>query len=46
MAGASHMLVPKVGLVDGMILSTHEEWLKSQKEEAKRKKAKAAKSDK
>ena len=28
LAGASHMLVPKVGLVDGMILSTYEEWRK------------------
>ena len=28
LAGASHMLVPKVGLVDGMILSTYKEWRK------------------
>ena len=26
MAGASHMVVPKVGLVDGMVLSTYQEW--------------------
>ena len=46
MAGASHMLVPKVGLVDGMILSTHEEWRQARKEEGSRKKHKAAKSAK
>jgi exopolyphosphatase/guanosine-5'-triphosphate,3'-diphosphate pyrophosphatase len=46
MAGASHMLVPKVGLVDGMILSTHGEWRKAHKEEVQRKKDKAAKSAK
>ena len=28
LTGASHMLVPKVGLVDGMILSTYKEWRK------------------
>jgi hypothetical protein len=40
------MLVPKVGLVDGMILSTHQEWRKAHKEEVKRKKDKAVKSAK
>lgn len=40
------MLVPKVGLVDGMILSTHGEWRKAHKEEVQRKKDKAAKSAK
>ena len=26
MAGASHMVLPKVGLVDGMVLGTYQEW--------------------
>ena len=40
LAGAPHMAVPKVGLVDGMILSTYEEW---QEEEKALKAKKAAK---
>ena len=30
LAGSSHMLVPKVGLVDGMVLDTHDEWKQEQ----------------
>jgi len=39
-AGSSHMLVPKVGLVDGMVLDTHDEW---KQEELTRKAKKRAK---
>ena len=42
MSGSSHMLVPKVGLVDGMVLDIHKSWKKDQKERA-RKKAKKKK---
>ena len=37
MAGSKHMLVPKVGLVDGMVLDIYETW-KAQKEAKKKKK--------
>jgi exopolyphosphatase/guanosine-5'-triphosphate,3'-diphosphate pyrophosphatase len=40
LAGSSHMLVPKVGLVDGMVLDTHDEW---KQEELTRKAKKRAK---
>jgi hypothetical protein len=37
MAGSKDMLVPKVGLVDGMVLDIYETW-KAQKEAKKKKK--------
>ena len=39
---ASHMMVPKVGLVDGMVLHTYEEW-KAERQAATDKKAKKKK---
>lgn len=40
LSGSSHMLVPKVGLVDGMILEIHDQWKGERKERARRKKYK------
>ena len=45
LAGASHMFVPKVGLVDGMVLSTYFEW-KRESENARGKKSKKKKDKK
>ncbi|MDA0945786.1 MAG: hypothetical protein RLZZ314_343 [Bacteroidota bacterium] len=42
MAGCSHMLVPKVGLVDGMVLDIHEQW-KSEERQKREKPSKRAK---
>ena len=42
LSGASHMMVPKVGLVDGMVLHTYEEW-KAERQAAADKKAKKKK---
>ena len=45
LAGASHMVVPKVGLVDGMVLSTYFEW-KREIKNARGKKSKMKKDKK
>lgn len=37
MAGSSHILVPKVGLVDGMVLDIYENWKREQKSGQKKK---------
>ena len=37
LSGASHMMVPKVGLVDGMVLHTYEEWKAERQAEADKK---------
>jgi exopolyphosphatase / guanosine-5'-triphosphate,3'-diphosphate pyrophosphatase len=39
-AGSSHMLVPKVGLVDGMVLEIHQEWMQEQQRRRAKKDAK------